>query len=75
MGNPKIWSMELEIFTGKGPEGLGDGSYHEAFFAQPNGLALDDQTLYVANSETSAIRVLHLDTETVETMQYLPMML
>lgn len=53
-------TMEIEVFAGKGPEGLGDGAYHEAFFAQPNGLALDDHTLYVADSETSAIRAIDL---------------
>ena len=53
-------TLDIEIFAGKGPEGIGDGSYAEAFFAQPNGLAVDNQTLYVADSETSAIRAIDL---------------
>ncbi len=51
---------EIENFAGMGPEGLGDGPYKEAFFAQPNGLAMDQGTLFVADSETSAVRAIHL---------------
>lgn len=51
---------EIENFAGAGPEGLGDGPYTEAFFAQPNGLALDQDMLFVADSETSAVRAIHL---------------
>ncbi|GCE17384.1 thioredoxin-like domain-containing protein [Dictyobacter kobayashii] len=53
-------SGEIEPFAGRGPEGIGDGSYQEAFFAQPNGLALAENTLYVADSETSAVRAIEL---------------
>ncbi|GCF08201.1 thioredoxin-like domain-containing protein [Dictyobacter arantiisoli] len=60
---------EIEIFAGKGPEGIGDGPSKEAFFAQPNGLALSTQNLYVADSETSAIRSVNLDaTRQVQTL-------
>lgn len=62
----------IEPFAGMGPEGLGDGPYLEAFFAQPNSLALDGQTLYVADSESSAIRAIDLvgekHTEQVQTL-------
>jgi DNA-binding beta-propeller fold protein YncE len=52
---------EIEPFAGAGPEALRDGSYMEALFAQPNGLSLDDQrVLYVADSETSAVRAIEL---------------
>lgn len=53
---------EIEPFAGAGPEGLVDGTLEEAFFAQPYGLSLsDDQhVLYVADSETSAIRAVTL---------------
>lgn len=52
----------IELFAGAGPEGLRDGSYDEAFFAQPDGLALDDgHALYVADSETSSVRKVELD--------------
>jgi len=51
----------IEPFAGAGPEALRDGSYQEALFAQPNGLTLDDNhVLYVADSETSAVRAIDL---------------
>ena len=51
----------IEPFAGAGPEALRDGSYQEALFAQPNGLSLDDShVLYVADSETSAVRAIEL---------------
>ena len=53
-------TQEIEPFAGMGPEGLGDGSYEESFFAQPNGLSLGHDTLYVADSETSAVRAIAL---------------
>ncbi len=53
-------TQEIEPFAGMGPEGLGDGSYEESFFAQPNGLSLGHNTLYVADSETSAVRAITL---------------
>lgn len=65
-GSHRIFVLHLtsgiiEPFAGAGPEALRDGSYQEAFFAQPNGLALDDsRVLYVADSETSAVRAIAL---------------
>src|SRR6266581_8923951 len=51
----------IEPFAGAGPEALRDGDYEDALFAQPNGLTLDDsRVLYVADSETSAIRAIAL---------------
>jgi len=51
----------IEPFAGAGPEALRDGSYDDALFAQSNGLALDDsRVLYVADSETSAVRAIAL---------------
>ena len=51
----------IEPFAGAGPEALRDGGYQEALFAQPNGLTLDDShVLYVADSETSAVRAIEL---------------
>ncbi len=55
-----LGTQEIEPFAGMGPEGLGDGSYEESFFAQPNGLSLGHDTLYVADSETSAVRAIAL---------------
>ncbi len=68
-GSHRIFVLHLESgiiepFAGAGPEALRDGSYEEALFAQPNGLALDDsRVLYVADSETSAVRAIALTGE------------
>ncbi|GCE11746.1 thioredoxin-like domain-containing protein [Tengunoibacter tsumagoiensis] len=51
---------EIAPFAGAGPEGIGDGPALEAFFAQPNGLALTSEDLFVADSETSAVRQITL---------------
>lgn len=53
-------TQEIEPFAGMGPEALRDGSYEEALFAQPNGLSLSQDILYVADSETSAVRAIAL---------------
>ncbi|HLH62484.1 MAG TPA: alkyl hydroperoxide reductase [Ktedonobacteraceae bacterium] len=53
--------QEIEPFAGTGHEDIRDGALTEAFFAQPNGLSLDDnRVLYVADSETSAVRAVSL---------------
>ncbi len=64
-GFHQIWTMDLRHgtvapFAGTGHEGLEDGPRHQAWFAQPSGLALDASTLYVADSETSSIRAIDL---------------
>ncbi|MBE4718433.1 NHL domain-containing thioredoxin family protein [Pseudarthrobacter sp. AB1] len=75
-GTHQIFSFEpvtgaVAIIAGNGLEGLLDGSAHEAWFAQPSGLAEDaDGNIWVADSETSALRKLIIDdggTVTVET--------
>jgi len=65
-GHHQIWVLDLARahvapFAGKGDEGLKDGPLAKASFAQPSGLATDGHTLYVADSEISAIRALPLD--------------
>ncbi|MBT1001472.1 redoxin domain-containing protein [Paenarthrobacter sp. DKR-5] len=60
----------LEIIAGTALEGLLDGPAPEAWFAQSSGLAEDaDGNIWVADSETSAVRVLRFgeDGATVET--------
>ncbi len=56
--------------AGSGGEALTDGPAAEAALAQPSGLALslDRTQLYFADSETSAARVLDLETGTVHTL-------
>jgi DNA-binding beta-propeller fold protein YncE len=52
--------------AGTGKEGLRDGSFAEAQFSDPQGMALDGDTLYVADRKNHAIRALNLKTETVK---------
>ena len=74
-GLHQIWALDLANgtiapFAGSGREDILDGPRQEACFAQPSGLALDPaaDVLYVADSETSAVRAIHLDTDRVETL-------
>lgn len=48
-------------FAGTTVEGLHDGKVGEAFFAQPSGLAADGDLLWLADSETSALRRIQPD--------------
>jgi thiol-disulfide isomerase/thioredoxin len=63
-GTHQIFSFDpltgaVAIVAGNGLEGLLDGKAHEAWFAQPSGLAEDaDGNIWVADSETSALRKL-----------------
>lgn len=72
-GTHQIWAFVPEdgtiaVFAGSGREAIDDGAFHEATFAQPTGLAAADSKLYVADSETSAVRVIDLRTATVSTL-------
>lgn len=72
-GLHQIWRYNLvldtlEVFAGNGYEGLLDGNLHEAEFAQPSGLSLYNNRLYVADSETSSIRMIDLNTKYVRTI-------
>lgn len=61
----------VERLAGTGAEALIDGdALREAALAQPSGLALDSggRRLYFADSETSALRALDLETGRVETL-------
>ena len=66
-GTHQIFSFDplsgtVAIVAGNGLEGLLDGPAHEAWFAQPSGLAEDaDGNIWVADSETSALRRLVID--------------
>jgi thiol-disulfide isomerase/thioredoxin len=64
-GAHQIWTYSrieetVGVLAGSGREGLADGTFAEAAFAQPSGLALEGSSLYVADSETSAVRRLDL---------------
>ncbi len=54
--------------VGSGEEGFADGSFAEAAFNHPQGMALVENTLYVADAESHAIRKVDLDARTVETI-------
>ncbi len=72
-GDHRIWRMntassELAPFAGSGHEGIDNGRPEEASFSQPSGLALQGDTLYVADAEASAIRKINLLTGRVDTL-------
>jgi thiol-disulfide isomerase/thioredoxin len=72
-GSHQIWAYSrieetVGVLAGSGREGLADGTFAEAAFAQPSGLALDGSKLFVADSETSAVRALDLVKGEVRTL-------
>ncbi len=72
-GMHQIWVMDLarkEVtpFAGTGRETLRDGTLESSCFAQPSGLATDGKNLYVADSETSSVRVVSLEGNEVKTL-------
>ena len=71
-GTHQLWTYDPEAGTvavaaGTTNEGLVDGPAEEAWFAQPSGLAATEDRLWVADSETSAIRYVSRETHTVTT--------
>lgn len=54
--------------AGTGKEGRADGPFASAQFADPQGLALSGQTLYVADRKNMLIRALDLKKQTVKTI-------
>lgn len=58
----------IAMLAGDGREALVDGPPRVACFAQPSGFARDGDRLYVADSETSAIRELDLATGDTRTL-------
>jgi len=64
-GSHQIWKMDLtenslQVFSGTGQENLIDGAPDVAVYAQPSGLAVDEQCIYVADAESSSIRMIRL---------------
>ena len=60
-GPHQIWSHgvgsdSIQVFAGTGREDVLNGPLDRAAFAQPSGLTFDEDALYVADSEGSAIR-------------------
>lgn len=61
-GIHQLWSYDprtgtVEVLAGTTNEGLLDGSLPEAWFAQTSGLAADGPRLWLADAETSSLRV------------------
>ncbi|HHJ14205.1 MAG TPA: redoxin domain-containing protein [Gammaproteobacteria bacterium] len=72
-GQHQVWRMNLnhlaiERFAGSGREDLVDGPVDGACFAQPSGITVHDNVLYVADSETSAIRAIDINQGVVSTL-------
>lgn len=69
----QIWELDLTSFAfrplaGSGRLALTDGNGALAGFAQPAGLALAQHTLYICDSQASAVRSLHLGSGAVQTL-------
>jgi thiol-disulfide isomerase/thioredoxin len=54
--------------VGTGERGMKDGSFEQSSFYRPQGLALDGETLYVADTENHLIRRVDLKARNVETI-------
>jgi sugar lactone lactonase YvrE len=72
-GIHQIWlylpeEKALAVLAGTGAESIDDGDFFHATFSQPTGLAADGEKVYVADSETSAVRSLDLSARTVRTL-------
>lgn len=59
---------EVQDVIGGGDPGMRDGSYPEAQFNDPQGMALDGDTLYVADKENHALRKVDLAARKVQTI-------
>jgi DNA-binding beta-propeller fold protein YncE len=72
-GPHQIWKLDLDknevsTFAGSGREQRSDGPLLESGFAQPSGLAVSNQTLYVADSESNIIRAIDFASGRVKTL-------
>ncbi len=72
-GSHQIAALDLargmvSLVAGTGAESMVDGPFEEATFSQPSGLALSGNELWVADSETSSVRVLDFHRRTVRTL-------
>jgi DNA-binding beta-propeller fold protein YncE len=62
-----LTSYEILDVIGTGEAGFADGAYNEATFNKPQGMALDGDTLYVADTDNHAIRAVNLLERSVTT--------
>ncbi|QDT63810.1 thioredoxin-like domain-containing protein [Calycomorphotria hydatis] len=61
MWSHELGSNEIGIFAGSGREDITNGSHASSAFAQPSGIAADEQAMYICDSEGSAIRRVPFD--------------
>jgi DNA-binding beta-propeller fold protein YncE len=71
-GAHQIWVIDLlhdqaYPYAGSGEEERRDGAVGQAAFAQPSGLAIDGQTLFVADAESNTVRSVALPPANVVT--------
>ena len=69
-GSHQVWMVDLVRhlsipYAGSGREARVDGTVDDAAFAQPSGLALTHDTLFVADSESNIVRAITLPPENV----------
>jgi hypothetical protein len=72
-GAHQIWRLSLvtntlEVFSGNGVPGLIDGPPGKAAFAQPSGLAIIGQQLFVVDADAGAIRAVDVVTGAATTL-------
>jgi thiol-disulfide isomerase/thioredoxin len=58
----------VQEVIGNGRQGRDDGSYEQASFFRPQGMVLDGNALYVADTENHLIRRIDLEKRTVQTI-------
>lgn len=69
-GTHQLWVVDLlhdraYPYAGTGEEARRDGAVNESAFAQPSGLALDGNRLYVADAESNTVRAVSLPPDNV----------
>jgi sugar lactone lactonase YvrE len=72
-GCNQVWEYDLghqylRFIAGTGELGIADGPGRNALHAHPAGLALVQQSLYVVDAASSAVRVIQLQQATVQTL-------
>jgi len=71
-GHNRIVQVDLEgknpVVIGSGEEGFDDGDFKKATFNRPQGMCLDGETLYVADTENHAVRAIDLKDGKVSTV-------
>lgn len=61
-------TLSLSTLCGKGEAGHRDGSFEDALFNEPSGIACHEYLIYVADTNNSCIRVIDLLKRTVDTL-------